>query len=199
MSEFIEPLELLIEQFRRLPGVGRKSAVRMAFGLTEMSEEDTAEFLENLRQAKARIRSCSVCYNLSESDVCPICADPTRDRSVICVVEDVKSLLAMARVKNFNGLFHVLGGTISPLDGRTPEDLTIKELLSRIAEGGVKEIIVATNPTLDGETTAMYLSRLLKTTGVRVTRLASGIPVGGDLDYVDDMTLLNAIDGRKEI
>ena len=199
MSEFMEPLELLIEQFRRLPGVGRKSAIRMAFGIVDMTDEEAEQLFARMAEAKSRIHSCRVCGNLSEGELCPICANPRRDTSVICVVEDPKALLAMERVKNYTGVFHVLGGTISPMDGRGPDDIAIPQLLQRIREGHVTEVIVATNPTLNGETTAMYLSKLLKPLGVRVTRLASGIPVGGDLDYADEMTLLSAMDGRKEI
>ena len=199
MSEYMESLELLIEQFRRLPGVGRKSAVRMAFGVVNMTADEAEEFLSLIATAKSRIHSCSVCGNLCEGTLCPICADSRRDSSVICVVEDPKALMALSRVKSFNGLFHVLGGTISPINGRGPDDIAIPQLLERLRNGKVNEVILATNPTLDGETTAMYLSRLLKPYGIRVTRLASGIPVGGDLDYADEMTLLSAMDGRKEL
>ncbi len=199
MADYIEPLELLVEQFRRLPGVGRKSAVRMAFGVVEMSQEEAEAFIGTLTEARARLQTCTVCGNISEGALCPICADPRRDTSVICVVEDAKALLAMERVKDFRGVYHVLGGTISPIHGRGPDDLAIASLLERVKAGGVSEVIVATNPTLDGETTALYLSRLLKPLGVRTTRLAYGIPVGGDLDYADEMTLLRAMDGRKEL
>lgn len=199
MAEFIEPLELIIEQMRRLPGVGRKSAIRMAFGITEMSNEQIERFLHTIKEAKASIKTCTLCGNLSTSELCPICSDTERDSSVICVVEDVKALMAMEKVKSYHGLFHVLGGTISPIDGRGPDDINISSLLDRITGSEVKEVILATNPTLDGETTAIYLSKLLKPLGVSTTRLASGVPVGGDLDYADEMTLLNAIDGRKEI
>ncbi len=199
MSEFIEPLELLIEQFRRLPGVGRKSAIRMAFGVVDMTAEEAEQFVVTMADAKNRIRSCPVCGNICEGDLCHICADPRRDASLICVVEDVKAILAMERVKDFNGVYHVLGGTISPIDGRGPDDIAIAPLLERVAQGGVTEVIVATNPTLDGDTTAMYLSKLLKSKGIKTTRLAYGIPVGGDLDYADEMTLLRAMDGRKEL
>jgi recombination protein RecR len=199
MSEFIEPLEQLIEQFRRLPGVGRKSAIRMAFGIVDMTAEEAEQFVVTMADAKNRIRSCPVCGNICEGDLCHICADPRRDPSLICVVEDVKAILAMERVKDFNGVYHVLGGTISPIDGRGPDDIAIAPLLERVAQGGVSEVIVATNPTLDGDTTAMYLSKLLKSKGIKTTRLAYGIPVGGELDYADEMTLLRAMDGRKEL
>ena len=199
MSEYIEPLELLIEQMRRLPGVGRKSAIRMAFGIVDMSAEEAERFAVTVAEAKKRIRECSVCGNICEGDLCTVCADPHRDSSLICVVEDAKAILAMERVKDFHGVYHVLGGTISPIDGRGPEDIAIAPLLARVETGSVREVIVATNPTLDGDTTAMYLSKLLKAKGVKTTRLAYGIPVGGDLDYADEMTLLRAMDGRKEL
>ncbi len=199
MSDYIEPLEILIEQFRRLPGVGKKSAIRMAFGVLDMSGEEVERFTSLITEAKSRIHSCSQCGNICEGELCPICEDPRRDGSVICVVEDTRALISMERVKDFNGLYHVLGGTISPIDGRGPDDINLPSLLARVSNGEVKEVIVATNPTIDGETTAMYISKLLKPLGIKTTRLAYGIPVGGDLDYADEMTLLRAIDGRKEI
>lgn len=199
MSEFIEPLEIIIEQMRKLPGVGRKSAVRMTFGIINMSDEQIERFLHSISEAKASIKTCSICGNLSTDDLCPICSDVQRDSSIICVVEDVKALMAMEKVRSYHGMFHVLGGTISPIDGRGPDDISIDSLLNRINNGDIKEVILATNPTIDGETTAIYISKLLKPLGISTTRLASGIPVGGDLDYADEMTLLNAIDGRKEI
>jgi recombination protein RecR len=199
MAEYIEPLEILIEQMRKLPGVGRKSAIRMAFGIVDMSNEQVERFIKEISEAKASIKRCRICGNLSTDELCPVCSDPQRDSSIICVVEDVKALMAMEKVRSYRGMFHVLGGTISPIDGRGPDDIAIDSLLDRINNGNVKEIILATNPTIDGETTAIYISKLLKPLGVSTTRLASGIPVGGDLDYVDEMTLFNAIDGRKEI
>ena len=199
MAEFLEPLELIIEQFRKLPGVGRKSASRMAFGIVDMNPEQIDRFLNTIKEAKSSIKTCKICGNLTTSEVCHLCSDPKRDNSVICVVEDVKALMAMEKVRSYQGVFHVLDGTISPIDGRGPDDIRIDELIERINSGNVKEIILATNPTIDGETTAIYISKLLKPLGISTTRLASGIPVGGDLDYADEMTLLNAIDGRKEI
>lgn len=199
MAEFIEPLELIVEQFRKLPGVGRKSAVRMAFGIVDMDDEQLVRFANSILEARRSIKTCKECHNLSLDELCPICASVERDRSVICVVEDVKALMAMEKVRTYKGLFHVLGGTISPIDGRGPDDINIASLLERINKGEVKEVILATNPTVDGETTAIYLSRLLKPLGVSTTRLASGIPAGGDLDYADEVTLLHAMDGRKEI
>lgn len=199
MSEYIEPLEIIIEQFRRLPGVGKKSATRMAFGILEMTPDDTDSFAAAIVSARSRIRKCTVCGNISEADLCPVCADPRRDESVICVVEDTRALMAMERVRDYKGRYHVLGGTISPIDGRGPDDINLASLLDRVNNGNIKEIIVATNPTVDGETTAMYISKLLRPIGITVSRLAYGIPVGGDLDYADEMTLLRAIDGRREI
>ncbi len=199
MADYIEPLEILIEQFRKLPGVGRKSAVRMAFGLIDMSKEEVQRLGQTLVSARERIRQCRVCGNLCESELCPICADEGRDSGTVCVVEDARALMSIERVKEYNGVYHILGGTISPIDGRGPEDINVASLLSRVSAGGVREVILATNPTVDGETTAMYLSRLLKAYPVKTTRLAYGIPVGGDLDYADEMTLLRAIDGRQEL
>ncbi len=199
MAEYIEPIEIIIEQLRTLPGVGRKSAVRMAFGVAEMDSESLERFANSLLEAKRSIKECNVCHNLSTSDLCSVCSSVERDRSVICVVEDVKALMAIEKVRSFKGLFHVLGGTISPIDGRGPDDINVASLLDRVNAGGISEVILATNPTLDGETTAIYLSKLLKPLGISTTRLASGIPVGGDLDYADEMTLLHAMDGRKEI
>lgn len=199
MAEYIEPLEIIIEQFRRLPGVGKKSAIRMAFGILEMTPDDTDSFAAAIVSARSRIRKCNVCGNISEADLCPICSDPRRNESVICVVEDTRALMAMERVRDYNGRYHVLGGTISPIDGRGPDDINLASLLDRVNNGNIKEVIVATNPTVDGETTAMYISKLLRPLGITVSRLAYGIPVGGDLDYADEMTLLRAIDGRREI
>lgn len=199
MAEFIEPIEIIIEQLRSLPGVGRKSAIRMAFGVAEMDSEKLERFANALLEAKRAIKECRICHNLSTSDLCSVCSSAERDGSIICVVEDVKALMAIEKVRSFKGVFHVLGGTISPIDGRGPDDINVASLLDRVNNGSVNEVILATNPTLDGETTAIYLSKLLKPLGIATTRLASGIPVGGDLDYADEMTLLHAMDGRKEI
>ena len=199
MAEYIEPIELIIEQLRTLPGVGRKSAVRMAFGIADMDAEKLERFANSLLEAKKAIKECSICHNLSTTDICSVCSSVERDKSIICVVEDVKALMAIEKVRTYKGMFHVLGGTISPIDGRGPDDINVASLLDRVNGGDVNEVILATNPTLDGETTAIYLSKLLKPLGISTTRLASGIPVGGDLDYADEMTLLHAMDGRKEI
>lgn len=199
MNEYIAPLEQLIERFRKLPGVGRKSAIRMAFGVLESSDEDTKAFADAIVGLKQAVKLCSCCQNISEGELCSICSDALRDRSTVCVVENVQALMAMERVKEYKGLYHVLHGTISPLDGKGPEQLKTKELLDRVKSGEIKEIIIATNPTVDGETTALYLAKLLKPYDIRVTRLAYGIPVGGELDYADELTLFRAIDGRKDI
>ena len=196
MSEYLPPLEKLIEQFRKLPGVGRKSAVRMAFSVLDLSDEAAENFSSAITDAKKQIRHCEICHNLSVDEVCPICADDTRDHSLICVVEDAKAILAFEKVRGFRGVYHVLGGVISPINGITPDKLAIADLIKRVKDG-VKEVIIATNPTVEGETTATYISSLLKNTGVTVSRLAYGIPVGGDIEYADEVTLNRAIEGRR--
>ena len=198
MAEYIESLQHLAEQFGRLQGVGRKSAMRMAFSVLEWSEEETEEFAKALLDAKQKIHLCPICQNMTDREICPICADTGRDRSVICVVTDVKTVFAMEKVREFRGTYHVLHGLISPINGITPERLKIKELLERVSGGEVKEVIVATNPTVEGEATAMYLAKLLKPFEVRVTRLAYGIPVGADLEYADEITLQHALKGRRD-
>ncbi|MBE6700972.1 MAG: recombination protein RecR [Ruminococcaceae bacterium] len=195
MFNFIEPVEKLIEQFRRLPGVGYKSAVRMAFAVVDMDKEKAESFATAILDAKEKITVCSICKNISDSDICPICASESRNKSVICVVEDVKDILAIEKAQEFRGVYHVLGGLISPTDGVGPEKLNIKELLARINEE-VKEIIVATTPSVEGEATALYLSRLIKPLGVSVSRLAYGIPAGAELEYADEMTITRALEGR---
>ena len=195
MYNFIEPVEQLVEQFRRLPGVGYKSAVRMAFSVIDMDKESAIDFANAIIDAKERITVCSVCHNISDAEVCPICSSETRDKSVICVVEGVKDIIAIEKVNEYNGLYHVLGGLISPSDNVGPEKLAIKELISRI-DDSVAEIIVATTPSVEGEATALYLSRLIKPLGIKVTRLAYGIPAGGELEYTDELTLSRALEGR---
>ena len=192
-------MQHLAEEFGRLEGVGRKSAMRMAFSLLELSEEEVAEFAQAVVDAKRKIHLCPVCQNLTDREICPICTDASRDRSLICVVTDAKTVLAMEKVREFRGVYHVLHGLISPMNGVTPEHLKIKELLERISEGGVREVIVATNPTVEGEATAMYLAKLLKPFEVKVTRLAYGVPVGADLEYADEVTLFRALEGRREV
>ena len=197
MAEYIESLERLSEQFGRLEGVGRKSAMRMAFSVLELSDEDAAQFAQSILDAKQKIHLCPICQNLTDREVCHVCADPGRDKSIICVVTDPRALLAIEKVREFRGVYHVLHGLISPMNGVTPDQLKIKELLERIHEGGVEEVIVATDPNVEGEATAMYLSKLLRPLGVKVTRLAYGVPVGADLEYADEITLFRALEGRR--
>jgi len=199
LKYFAPPLEKLIEQFQRLPGIGYKSAQRLAFHVLAMSDEDARDFAQTVLDAKKSIRPCSVCQNLTENTVCPICGDPRRDKSIICVVADPKDLIAIERTREFKGVYHVLHGTLSPLSDIGPDQLRIKELLTRAAEDEVKEVIMATNPDTEGETTAMYISRLLKPFGLKVTRLAYGVPVGGHLEYSDEVTLTRALEGRTVI
>ena len=195
----VQPLARLVEQFERLPGIGRKTAQRLAFYLLDQPKERAREFADALLAAHEQIHQCPVCFNLSDQDLCSVCRDPKRDRSMVCVVEDVKDVIAFERTREYNGLYHVLHGLISPIDGIGPEQLKIKELLARLSGGEIQEVIMATNPTVEGEATAMYLSRLLKPFQVKVTRLAYGIPVGSHLEYADDATLMRALEGRREM
>jgi recombination protein RecR len=199
LTEYILPLQKLIEEFCRLSGVGQKTAIRYAFAVLDMTEEEARSFADAIINAKLNVRECEICGNLSDKPICSICSDEKRNRETVCVVEDAKTVMALEKVKEYKGLYHVLGGAISPMDGVTPNDLRIKELLARIAAGEIKEIIIATNPNIEGETTAMYLSKLITPLGVRVTRLAYGVPVGADLEYADEVTLLRALDGRRDI
>ncbi|MBQ8392208.1 MAG: recombination protein RecR [Clostridia bacterium] len=199
MDTLLKPLKELSERFRSLDGVGKKSAVRMAFSVLNMSEEDAEAFARAILDAKTKIQLCKCCQSISESEICSICASDNRDHSVVCVVEDAKSIMALEKVKEYNGVYHVLGGVISPMKGIGPEKLKIKELLERINEEDIEEIIIATNPTVEGEATAMYISRLLKPFEITVTRIANGLPVGADLEYADAVTLYRAIQGRREI
>lgn len=199
MSYNIVSLEKLIEQFESLPGIGRKTAQRLAFHVLNMPQDRAEEFSKSILEAREKIKHCKICFNLTDSDICSICKDDSRDRSIICVVEDPRDILAFEKTREFNAVYHVLHGVISPMDGIGPDQIRIKELLQRINEGNVKEVIMATNPTVEGEATAMYISRLLKPLGVKVTRLAYGIPVGGDLEYADEVTLYRAIEGRSEL
>ena len=198
MYNFIEPVDKLIEKFRRLPGVGHKSAIRMAFAVLEMDEDEAKDFATAINDAKDKVTFCSVCNNISDSDVCFICASETRDKSVICVVENVKDIIALEKVNEYNGLYHVLGGLISPSENVGPEKLAVKELLARLDEN-VKEVIVATAPSVEGEATSLYLSRLIKPLGIVVSRLAYGIPAGSELEYTDEITLGRAIEGRLNL
>ncbi|MBE6633928.1 MAG: recombination protein RecR [Ruminococcaceae bacterium] len=199
MAEYIESLQRLVEQFGRLEGVGKKTAVRMAFSVLELEDEEAEAFAASILDAKRRIHLCPICQNLTDRPVCSICEDLERDQGLVCVVTDPKAVIAMEKVREFRGVYHVLHGLISPMNGITPDQLKIKELLSRVSEQGVYEVIIATNPTVEGEATAMYLSRLLGPLGVKVTRLAYGVPVGADLEYADEVTLFRAIEGRREI
>lgn len=199
MAEYIEPLQKLAEQFGRLEGIGRKTAMRLAFSVLEMSGEEAADFAQAVIDAKTKIHLCPVCQNLTDAEKCNVCSDEGRDRSVICVVEDPRAVMSIEKVREFKGLYHVLHGAISPMNGITPEKLKIKELLARCQDPEVGEIIVATNPNVEGEATAMYLSRLLKPLGIKVTRLAYGVPVGADLEYADEVTLFRALEGRRDV
>jgi len=199
MSFYAAPVAKLIEEFEKLPGIGHKTAQRLAFHVLNLPESRVLSLSNAIREAKQKIKYCSVCSNLTDVDPCNICSSPSRDRSVICVVEDPKDVVAMERTREFKGLYHVLHGVISPMEGIGPEDIKIKELLERLKEGNTREVIVATNPNIEGEATAMYISRLLKPLGIKTTRIAHGIPVGGDLEYADEVTLAKALEGRREI
>lgn len=199
MSYYAAPVARLIEEFEKLPGIGHKTAQRLAFHVLNLSLEKVDNFANAIRDAKLKTRYCSVCSNLTETDPCNICSGNSRDRTVFCVVEDPRDVVAMERIREFKGLYHVLHGVISPMEGIGPEDIKIKELLYRLKEGEVREVIMATNPDVEGEATAMYISKLLKPLGIKTTRIAHGIPVGGDLEYADEVTLAKALDGRREI
>lgn len=197
MAYHVAPLARLVEQFERLPGIGHKTAQRLAFYILNLPDEEAKAFAGAITKAKETIHYCKVCQNLTDSETCSLCTDMRRDRSVICVVEDPRDVIAIERTHEFDGLYHVLHGTISPVDGIGPDQIRIKELLSRLGDDTVEEVIMATNPTVEGEATAMYISRLLKPLGIKVTRLAYGIPVGGDLEYADEVTLSRALEGRN--
>ena len=199
MSYYSPSIEKLIESFEKLPSIGHKTAVRLAFHMLDLNKEDTDEFINSIINAKTNLKYCNSCYNISDTDPCPICSSPKRDSSLICVVEDVRDIMAMERTHEFKGVYHVLHGTISPMNGIGPEDIKIKELLNRIGSGDIKEIIIATNPRVEGEATAIYLSKIIKPLGIKVTRIAHGIPVGGDLEYTDEITLSKALEGRREL
>ena len=199
MSYYSPSIEKLIESFEKLPSIGNKTAVRLAFYILNASKEETDEFINSIQNAKKNLKFCSKCFNISDTDPCEICKDPKRDQSKICVVEDVKDVVAIEKIHEYKGLYHVLHGTISPMDGIGPEDIKIKEVLARLMDGTVKEVILATNPKVEGEATAMYISKLIKPMGIKTTRLAHGIPVGGDLEYTDEFTLGKALEGRTEL
>lgn len=193
------PLVVLAEKFAALPGIGMKTAQRLAYAVMEMPQQQAQEFAEAILNAKTQIHDCPICQNLTEQETCPICSSVKRDRSTVCVVEGPKDVSAIERTNEYDGVYHVLHGLISPLDGVTPDQLRITQLLNRIKEGGIEEIIMATNPSVEGEATAMYLSRLIKPLGVRVTRLAFGLPVGGVIEYADEVTLYRALSNRSEM
>jgi recombination protein RecR len=194
-----EPITRLVEELQRLPGIGRKSAQRLAFHILRTPREDADRLCDAVRDVKERVTYCSVCNNITDTDPCPFCRDEARDRTLICVVEEPQNVMAIEKTRDFKGGYHVLGGAISPLQGIGPDELKIKGLLARVAAGGVSEVILATNPNVEGEATAIYLARLLKPLGVRVTRIAMGVPVGSDLEYADEVTVHKAMEGRREV
>lgn len=195
----LDSLERLIGELKKLPGIGPKSAQRMAYHLLGSKPKEVQELLQAIVEAKKRIGSCTICGALAEKDPCPICSDSQRDRTTVCVVEEFRDVMSIEATREYNGLYHVLNGAISPLDGIGPEDIRLRELLERLKPGTIREIIIATDPNVEGEATAMYLARLLQPRRLKVTRLASGLPVGGDLEYADEMTLVSAIEGRREM
>ncbi|MBC2278951.1 recombination protein RecR [Listeria welshimeri] len=194
-----EPITKLMDSFMKLPGIGPKSAARLAFYVLGMKEDDVLDFAKALVDAKRNLSFCSVCGHITDKDPCYICSDTSRDRSVICVVQESKDVIAMEKMRDFHGLYHVLHGTISPMDGIGPEDINIPDLLKRLQDDTIEEVILATNPNVEGEATAMYISRLLRPSGIKVTRIAHGLPVGGDLEYADEVTLSKAMEGRREV
>jgi recombination protein RecR len=194
-----EPISRLIDSFMKLPGIGPKTAVRLAFFVLNMKEDDVLDFAKSLVNAKRNLAHCSVCKHITDRDPCSICDDSSRDRTTICIVQDPKDVIAMEKMKEYSGLYHVLHGAISPMDGIGPEDINIPDLLKRLQDDTVNEIILATNPNIEGEATAMYISRLVKPTGIKITRIAHGLPVGGDLEYADEVTLSRALEGRREL
>ncbi len=196
---YSETVNKLINQFEKLPGIGHKTAVRLAFYILESDESVAKEFSETLVKAKKNVKFCSICYNLTEKDPCDICSNSKRDESTICVVENVKDVIAMEKTHEYKGKYHVLHGSISPMNNISAGDIKIKELLERLKDDSIKEVILATNPTVEGEATAMYISRLIKPLGIKVTRIAHGIPVGGDLEYTDEITLIKALEGRTQM
>ncbi len=199
MAGLIKPLNNVYDQLRRLPGVGSKSALRIAYHIIDMSEEDVRRLADTLVQAKREIHFCCICHNLTDGDVCAVCGDPKRDKSIVCVVEQPQDAMAMERSHGYTGVYHILHGCLSPLDGIGPEDLTIRELMQRIDAGGIKEIILATNSNVEGEATAGYLTQLLRTKEVVISRIAHGLPIGSDLEYVDELTLAKALENRTRV
>ena len=199
MRQYPKPLAKLINELSKLPGIGTKSAQRLAFHILSLDDREAEQLADAITTAKREMKYCSVCGNLTDEDPCAICSDPARKDDVICVVESPRDVMAMERIKEFNGLYHVLHGVISPMEGIGPEDINLKSLVQRLQQGDVKELIIATNPNIEGEATAMYIARLIKPAGIKVTRIAHGIPVGGDLEYADEVTLLKSLEGRREL
>lgn len=194
-----EPISKLIDSFTKLPGIGPKTAIRLAFFVIDMDDDDVVEFAKALVSAKRELSFCKICGHITDQETCTICQDHSRDESVICVVEDPKDVIAMEKMKEYNGKYHVLHGSISPMDGIGPEDINVPQLIQRLKDSEVEEIILATNPNIEGEATAMYISRLVKPSGIRTTRIAHGLPVGGDLEYADEVTLAKSLEGRREV
>ena len=199
MADYIESLQVLADKFGSLPGVGKKTALRMAYSVLDLPLEEAESFAKAIIDAKEKIHLCPICQNLTDREVCSVCDDLGRDKSVICVVEDARDVFSIEKVREYRGLYHVLHGVISPMNNITPDKIKIAELLARLSDDTVKEIIVATNPTVEGEATAMYISKLIKPLGIKVSRLAYGMPVGGDLEYADEVTLFRALEGRRDV
>ena len=199
MADYIESLQVLADKFGSLPGVGKKTALRMAYSVLDLPLEEAESFAKAIIDAKEKIHLCPICQNLTDREVCSVCDDLGRDKSVICVVEDARDVFSIEKVREYRGLYHVLHGVISPMNNITPDKIKIAELLARLSDDTVKEIIVATNPTVEGEATAMYISKLIKPLGIKVSRLAYGMPVGGDLEYADEVTLYRALEGRRDV
>lgn len=199
MEYFVPPLEILIEQFAKLPGIGKKTATRLAFYVLNSSNEEAKAFANAIINAKEQVKLCKICQNITDTETCALCESPKRDTSVICVTESPKDVISIEKTNEYHGLYHVLHGAISPMDNIGPNDIKIPELLERLKDDTVKEVIMATNPTIEGEATAMYIAKLIKPFGIKVTRIAHGIPVGGDLEYADEITLTRAMEGRREM
>ena len=199
MRQYPKPLEILINELSKLPGIGGKTAQRLAFHILSLDDREAEQLAGAILRAKREMRYCSVCGNLTDTDPCRICSDPARRQDVICVVESPRDVAAMERIREYNGLYHVLHGVISPMEGIGPEDINLKSLIARLQASDVKELIVATNPNIEGEATAMYIARLIKPAGIKVSRIAHGIPVGGDLEYADEVTLLKSLEGRRQL
>lgn len=199
MKQYPRPLGILINELSKLPGIGGKTAQRLAFHILSLDDKEAEQLAQSIVNAKQQMKYCSVCGNLTDTDPCAICSDAQRRQDIICVVESPRDVMAMERIKEFNGLYHVLHGVISPMEGIGPEDINLKSLISRLQENDVKELIIATNPNIEGEATAMYIARLIKPAGIKVSRIAHGIPVGGDLEYADEVTLLKSLEGRRQL